>query len=112
MRLLICFLILLASCASRSTKMTQESFHSIDLGTPISQVIAKNGEPYEVHNLGGGVQEYEYVERMEFAQELVREYHYYFKVVQGQVVSKRMTTEKRRAYDLIYQEDPNYPTYP
>lgn len=112
MRLLLIALIFLASCFSRSTAMTQESFHSIDLGTSISEVVAKNGEPYEVRNLGGGVQEYEYVERIDLAQELVREYHYFFKVVQGQVVSKRMTTEKQPAYDLIYQQDPNYPTYP
>lgn len=112
MRFLLIILVFLASCFARTTTMTQETFLSIDLGTPIDRVVAKNGEPYSVRNFGGGVLEYEYIERVGRPEELVREYHYYLKVVHGEVVSKRMTTEKQPAYDLIYQEDPNYPTFP
>ncbi|MFI5334675.1 MAG: hypothetical protein ACHQT8_05885 [Chlamydiales bacterium] len=112
MRIFLSLLLLLASCFSREIAMTQESFHSIDLGTPTSTVITKNGKPYAVHNLGGGIEEYEYIERVELSQQLIRENHYFFKVVQGQVVSKRMTSEKQPAYGLIYQEDPNYPQFP
>ncbi len=102
-------LVLLASCFTRSAMMTQETFGTITLGTPISEVIAEVGDPYAIHSKGGGIQEYEYVERVGSENSLIYENHYFLKVSQGQVVSKRMTREKLPAYDLIYQEDPNYP---
>jgi hypothetical protein len=93
--------------------MTRESFDSITLGTSIEEVIEQSGEPYAIHSKGGGIEEYEYLERM-VAQNniLVAENHYFLKVSQGKVVAKRLKREKQPAYDLIYQEDPNYPQYP
>lgn len=112
MRVLLPLLILLSACFSRGAMMTSNSFHMISLGTPISQVVTENGQPYAIHRKGGGIEEYEYIERLDFDQELVRETHYFLKVSQGRVVSKRMSNESQPAYDLIYQEDPNYPEFP
>ncbi|MBI2742701.1 MAG: hypothetical protein HYX48_02150 [Chlamydiales bacterium] len=109
---MILALILLTSCFSRSAIMTRETFDSISLGTPISDVVAKAGEPYAIHSKGGGLEEYEYHERFAVDNQFVSEYHYFLKVSQGKVVSKRVTREKEPAYDLIYQEDPNYPYIP
>lgn len=102
-------LLFLASCFTHSAMMTQETFGTISLGTPISEVVNEVGSPYAIHSKGGGVEEYEYVERVGSENSLIYENHYFLKVSQGQVVSKRMTREKLPAYDLIYQEDPNYP---
>lgn len=105
-------LIFLTACFSRTTLMTRETFDSISLGTPISEVVAKAGEPYSIHSKGGGLEEYEYHERLAIDNQFVAEYHYFLKVSQGKVVAKRVVTEKEPAYDLIYQEDPNYPYIP
>ncbi len=91
--------------------MTRESFDSIELGTPITQVRQEMGEPYSIRKIGNA-EEYEYLERIDLAQELVAENHYFLKVVDGKVVSKKVKTERQPAYDMIYQEDPNYPSYP
>lgn len=112
MRAIIFLFLVLAACSSRSsTMMTPEAFYTISLGTPVSQVVAENGKPYAIHPRGGGIEEYEYIEKVQADEELVRENHYFLKVSHGIVVSKRMTSEKSPAYDLIYQEDPNYPQY-
>lgn len=90
--------------------MTQDSFGAISLGTPIQEVTSQSGAPYAIHSKGGGIEEYEYVERVgSESSTLIYENHYFLKVNQGVVVAKRMTREKLPAYDLIYQEDPNYP---
>ena len=105
-------LLSLFGCFARSTMMSRETFDETYIGTPVSQVIAKSGEPYSVHKLGGGREEYEYIETIAVDNQLVAENHYFLTIANGQVVAKRMTTESRPAYDLIYQEDANYPSYP
>lgn len=111
-KILILSFLFMCACFSHTSLMTSETFATIELGTPIAEVKETAGEPYAVHRLEGGAEEYEYIERMDLGHELVTENHYYLKVLNGQVVSKRVTREKQPAYDLIYQEDPNYPTYP
>lgn len=117
MRFFVAFLALVATCYAGSgpgsaSSMTRESFNEIQLGEPITEVVGQVGEPYAIHDKGGGVEEYEYIENFTMNNELVVEHHYFIKVVQGKVVSKRVKDEKQPAYDLMYQEDPNYPTYP
>lgn len=92
--------------------MTRCDFDSVLLGTPIEQVLAEAGEPYSIRECGEGGCEYEYIERMSQDNILVYENHYYLRVVDGMVVSKRLKQETEPAYDLIYQADPNYPAYP
>jgi hypothetical protein len=109
--LLIIFL-LLCSCTPSTCALSRLDYDCIVLGTPIGDVMATAGEPYSVHCLSQGGQEYEYIERLSIDRELIYENHYYLKVVNGQVVSKRIYQENRPAYDLMYQADPNYPNYP
>ena len=101
-------LLLLASCFARCA-MTRESFDGINLG--LQQLLDCAGDPYAVHCICDGL-EYEYVERLSADTELMSENHYFFRVVNGQVVSKYVKVERRPAYDLMYQQDPNYPTFP
>lgn len=103
-------LLLLTSCFARCA-MTRESFDGINLGFSEQQLLDCAGAPYAVHCICDGL-EYEYVERLSADTELMSENHYFFRVVNGQVVSKYVKVERRPAYDLMYQQDPNYPTFP
>jgi len=110
--LMIISFILLTACFSRAAMMNHEMFDDIQIGTPISDVSMKAGEPYAIHSKGGNVDEYEYIERIEMNNELVSENHYFLTVKDGKVVGKRFSQKRRLPYDLLYQEDPNYPSYP
>ncbi|MGE5196434.1 MAG: hypothetical protein ACM3JI_03785 [Anaerolineae bacterium] len=101
-------LALLCSCFSRSSMMTQESFDNVTIGTPIVEVRQKVGEPYSIRSKGGITEEYEYVEKIKMGQQLVSENHYILIVSDGRVVGKREARKRPPAYDLIYQEDPNF----
>ena len=90
--------------------MTQESFDDIPIGMSTSEVTAKVGEPYYIRSKGEGVEEYEYIERIEM-RDLVQENHYFLIISNGQVVGKLIKRERPPAYDLLYQEDPNYTNY-
>jgi hypothetical protein len=103
-------LMILAACYTRNSLMTMERFDDINIGTPISEVTAKVGEPYSIRSRGGGVEEYEYIERIEM-RDVVQENHYFIIVSNGQVVGKLINRQRPPAYDLIYQEDPNYTNY-
>lgn len=89
-----------------------EQYNRLTLGTRISDVYKELGEPYTVRDVGERAQEYEFVERLAMNNELVYENHYFITVVNGQIVNKRICRESRPAFDQIWQEDPNYPTYP
>jgi len=103
---------LLASCFSRPAYMTHANYDEIQSGTSISLVKSEVGEPYAVHNKKDGSQEYEYIERIDTGNNLAAENHYFIIVRDGKVVGKRMKRERPPAYDLIYQDQPNYPDYP
>ena len=106
--IILCFL---ASCFSRSAAMTSDNYSSIQLGTPIDSLYSEIGRPYAIHDKANGVQEYEYVERIRNERSLVSENHYFLIVENGKVVGKRVTQEKQRAYNLIYENDPNWDSY-
>jgi hypothetical protein len=101
--------LLLAGCFSRSSMMTYAGYDGVDTGMPIEEVKERMGEPYKVHTTKGGVTEYEYVERMNAGDNLMGENHYFLIVEEGKVVGKYMTRERMPPYDLIYQDQPNYP---
>jgi hypothetical protein len=105
---LLCFL---ASCFSRTSAMTSETYSSIQLGTSIDSLYSEIGHPYAIHDKPNGVQEYEYIERIRNTRSLVSENHYFLIVENGKVVGKRMSQEKQRAYNLIYEDDPNWDSY-
>lgn len=108
----LCVLLILSACFSRHSMMTRDVYEDTMLGTPASELIAKAGQPYSIRKISGETVEYEYIEHFAVDDELVSDNHYYFTIVNGQVVNKRISREKRPAYDLIYQADPNYPNYP
>jgi len=102
---------LLTSCFSRSSLMTYETFDTVQIGTPIAVLQPEIGKPYAIHSKDG-MQEYEYVERIDTGGDLlIAENHYFLIVQDGKVVGKYMTREKPPAYNLIYQDEPNYPGY-
>ena len=107
------FLLILCSCFSRSSLMTYEEFDHVELGTSIATVQSEIGEPYAIHNKKGGAQEYEYIERIDTGTNVVAENHYFLIVQDGKVTGKYVKRERPPAYDLIYQDQPNYyPEYP
>lgn len=105
------FLFILA-CNGRSTVVTRQDYDCLLLGSSVCELTDQLGEPYAVHCLRHGGREYEYIERFLMNDQLAYETHYYIKVINGQVVSKRMCQEMLPAYDLLYQVDPNYLKYP
>lgn len=105
-------LLLLTACFSRASLMTRETFDNIDLGTTVAQVRTEAGEPYAVYSLSGDKEEYEYIERIKMGNRLVSENHYFLVISNGQVISKRSTSEQPPAYNILYQADPNYSSYP
>jgi hypothetical protein len=89
--------------------MTRERFNDISLGSSVVEVTSKGGEPYKIRSKGGGIDEYEYIEKVNVAGDTLQENHYFISISGGKVVGKRVSTQRQPAYDLIYQEDPNYP---
>jgi len=110
--LLLIALFSLASCFSRPALMTYSDYDRIELGTPIARLQSEIGKPYAIHTKKGGAEEYEYIERIDSGNNLIAENHYFLLVQDGKVVGKYMSRERPPAYDLIYQEEPNYPGYP
>lgn len=108
------FIILLiaAGCFSNSRYMSYNTFEGIQLGTPIATVESEVGKPYSIHTNKDRAQEYEYIERLDREKYMQAENHYFLVVQDGAIVRKYMTTQWPPAYDLIYQDQPNYPGYP
>ena len=79
----------LTSC-SMAAIMTQERYQSVQIGTPISQVEAQYGKPYDVTTLANGWQEYRYIERMEVGGGASEHIHYTLRVFEGRVMDKQM----------------------
>jgi len=105
--------IFLILCLSSSlTALNRLEFNEIMLGTPIRQVLTCFGEPYAVYKGCPGTILFEYIERIAMNGELVYENHFFLTISNDQVISKAFREEGRLPYDQIYQEDPNYPTYP
>ena len=88
---ILCTVILLTtfSCA-HSKMMTYNSYQRVDIGDNIFDVQSYNGPPYEIRNVGNGVREYVYVERIPTAEgtDLFREYTLI--VIDGRVTEKKM----------------------
>lgn len=105
-------LIVLAACSAGGANMTRESFDDIGLGTPMQEVTRRVGDAYSIRSTGPDKEEYEYIERVAYGNELFYVNHYYLDVTGGLVVGKRIKQERRPAYDLLFQEDPNYYSYP
>lgn len=108
-RIFFLSLICAASCFSNNKMMTHNSYDTLKTGTPVSELTAQAGKPYAIHVKEDGSEEYEYIERIDNGVSVIAENHYFIVVREGEVVGKYMTRETPPAYDLIYQEEPNYP---
>lgn len=105
-------LLLLTSCFSRPALMTYSEYDNVQLGTSVAVIKSEVGEPYAIHRKEGGTLEYEYIERIDTGNNIAAENHYFLIVEEGKVVGKYVKRERPPAYDLIYQDEPNYPGYP
>jgi hypothetical protein len=92
--------------------MTYTEYDEVQTGTSITKLESQIGKPYSIHTKAGGIEEYEYIERIDSGNNLIAENHYFIIVENGKVTGKYMTRERPPAYDLIYQDEPNYPNYP
>ncbi len=99
-------LLLLAACATGAI-MTRSDFDNIELGTPVSEIVQKYGDPVKVKEYNDGTTSYEYVERLPIGEQTVQENNYFIIIKDGKVVSKRYKDETPQAFDEIYEEDPN-----
>lgn len=90
--------------------MTRASYNDIEIGASIATITSQIGEPYAVH-IRGQTKEYEYIERINVGTNLVAENHYFIVFQNDKVIGKHMKHEETPAYDLIYETDPNYPSY-
>jgi hypothetical protein len=99
-------LILLAACASGAI-MTRSDFDNIELGTPVSEIVQKYGDPVKVKDNKNGTMSYEYIERLPIGEQTVQENNYFIIIRDGRVVSKRYNQELPQEFDELYEEDPN-----
>ncbi len=109
---LLIVIIALSSCFSRPSLMTYSDYDKVQIGTTVGELQSEIGQPYAIHAKEAGTEEYEYVERIDSGNNLIAENHYFLIVKDGKVIGKYMKRERPPAYDLIYQEEPNYPGYP
>lgn len=100
----------LTGCFSRPSMMTYNTFDQVQIGTPISELTPQIGKPYAIHHKEGS-DEYEYVERINVGNSRFAENRYFLIVQNGKVIGKYMNREQPPPYNLIYQEEPNYPGY-
>ncbi len=99
-------LLLLAACATGAI-MTRSDFDNIQMGTPVSEVVQKYGDPVKLKDNKNGTESYEYIERLPIGEQTVQENNYYLIVRDGKVVGKRYNEELPQEFDEIYEEDPN-----
>lgn len=87
------------SCAG--PVMSHDDFNAVHFGDTLDALVAKNGVPYEVKQMPGGVVEYHYIERIPIRPDMAEEHHYYFVIKDGKVYSKR-TTSNSSSVDLNF----------
>lgn len=86
-------LLAVTSCSLSGSAMTVPDFDRIQKGTPISEVIAEAGEPFNITSPQEGIQQYRYIERIETGPGRTSQNMYILTVVNGQVVDKQRTTD-------------------
>ena len=89
---------LVIGCTS-APLMKESYFNDVAVGTNISSIERTYGEPYEVHDLPNGRQEYCYIQRIELGRSAVEQIEFVFTIDQGQVIGK----ECRRSGTSCFQ---------
>ncbi|VHO00844.1 hypothetical protein [Candidatus Rhabdochlamydia sp. T3358] len=107
----ITFIALLTGCCSSYFAMTDRSFCEIEMGVFINEIQCQVGDPYAICIREDGAEEYQYIERIDLGNGLVMEKHYFLIVKDDRVISKRLVRRIPPAYNLLYETEPNYPSY-
>jgi hypothetical protein len=96
-----------AACASGQKIITTETFSDVEMGLSEKELKTQLGTPDTIRKYSGGVQEYEYIERIIASDRNIQNKHYFFIIKDGVVISKRMVEDEafrpvleRNAYDL------------
>jgi hypothetical protein len=92
--------------------MSRDVYDTVAVGMPIAEVEEQAGQPRVIRTKGSDVQEFEYGERIRMNNHYVIENIYYFDVLNGIVVGKRMRTVRTPAYNIMYETEPNYAPSP
>jgi outer membrane protein assembly factor BamE (lipoprotein component of BamABCDE complex) len=104
---LFALLLLASACFTRSAYMTRDTYDNLSTGESVEDIRKKAGEPLEIKTLSNGRQEYLYVEKVMMGTEVIMENHYILVIANGTLISKKMTTQKPPAFNIIYQNNPS-----
>lgn len=81
--------LILPACNLSSARMTAPVFDTIAIGSSIDAVEEQAGPPYSVKEEKGGIQVYQYVERIQIGPAVNAQNTYLLTVVNGVVVGKK-----------------------
>jgi hypothetical protein len=90
--------------------MNQDGFTSVEMGQPVSEMIAMHGKPMHIYSKGYDSQIYEYVERLSIGTNVVQQRRYFIVVSNDRVVGKYMKFDNPPPFQTIYTNDP-FPNY-
>lgn len=78
----------LVSCTVRPP-FTQDQYQLVQAGTQVVILEKQFGAPYDIKDLGNGVFEYRYIERIDVGSQGTEHIHYIFTVSNGRIVAKQ-----------------------
>lgn len=81
--------------------MKPHDYEMIHVGSPIQQVQAICGDPYEIRDIGNGREEYHYIHRIDARHGSGRQIDYFLTVSKGLVISKK-SKEIKSSSDFNY----------
>ena len=100
-------LFMCVACTAGHKIMTFDAFSDIEEGINEKELKEMAGTPYSIKNLGNGIKEYEYIERIIIDDRVIEMNHYIFIIKDGIVTSKKVIKGEnfkpfldRNAYDL------------
>lgn len=75
-----------------------DSYYEVEINTSTAQVEAALGQPYSKIKLADGSVEYEYIERVKIGARDAEERHYFIRMKDGVVISKRVKQSSPTPY--------------
>ncbi len=104
--LFILSMMIFFACSAGHHIVTMQEFSDVSVGMTEKTLIDQLGKPYSVKKISPNEFEYEYIEKISIEDRVIEERHYFVKLQNGKVVSKRWETVspppvfRRNAYDL------------
>ncbi len=93
----IIFSLFLPACGHRV--MTMQTFYDVPNQITSQELKDRAGFPYAIRKKEGGVEEYEYIERITAGQNIVEERHYIFILKNDRVVSRKVLQSDPPPFD-------------